>query len=64
MEHPECEAAGRDCGTASGYRHGGRCHRCRMAKAAYIAEIERLQAAGVAWEPDWCPIWDRVAAGW
>lgn len=36
----------------------------REGRAAYIAEIERMQAEGVAWEPDVCPIWDRLEAAW
>lgn len=34
------------------------------AKAAYIALIETRQAEGVTWEPDWCPIFDRIEATW
>lgn len=34
------------------------------ATAAYIEAIEAAQAQGVTWEPDHCPIWDRVAAAW
>lgn len=36
----------------------------RAARVAYIAEIERMQAEGVTWEPDVCPIWDRLEAAW
>src|SRR5690625_5149231 len=36
----------------------------REATAAYIEAIEAAQAQGVTWEPDHCPIWDRVAAAW
>lgn len=36
----------------------------RTARAAYIAEVERMQAEGVAWEPDVCPIWDRLERAW
>lgn len=34
------------------------------AKAAYIALIEGHQAAGVTWEPDYCPIFDQVEKAW
>lgn len=34
------------------------------AEAAYIEAIQTAQAQGVTWEPDVCPVWDRVAATW
>lgn len=34
------------------------------AEAAYIETIQATHARGVTWEPDYCPIWDRVAATW
>lgn len=34
------------------------------AKAGYIQALQAKQCEGVTWEPDYCPIFDRVASTW